>query len=251
MRRSPGCGMLDTLRRRSPRHVWARAWLRLAGAGFLGRLAARLAAWGVPPYKGRLWLAEMSEKGYISPSATVFHKDLRLGKHVLVGDGSIIFQWEDGGPIDLGDRTMVFGDALLETGQRGSIRVGPGSRIDRGCQLIAYKASILIGRDVGIGPNCALYSYSHGTAPGRPISEQPLQSKGPIILEDRVCLGTGVIVLDGVRIGTGAVIGARAVVTRDVPAHAVAAGVPARVVGTRTVASQEAATGRGSAGRGS
>ena len=62
---------------------------------------------------------------------------------------------------------------------------------------------------------------------------QPLASKGPIVIEDDAWLGLGVIVLDGVTIGRGAVIGAGAVVTGDVPPYAIAVGVPARVVGSR------------------
>jgi acetyltransferase-like isoleucine patch superfamily enzyme len=221
--------------------------VRLSGPTFLGRIAATLAAWHVPPYKGRLWLAELSGKGYIAPSATIYHNALRLGKHVLIGDRTIIFQWDGGGPIELGDRMVIYGDALLETLQEGMIRVGPHSRIHRGSHLIAAKEPILIGRDVGIAQNCALYSYNHGIAPGRPISEQPIESKGPIIIEDHVWLGVGVIVLDGVRIGTGAVVAAGAVVTRDIPANAIAAGVPAVVIGMRTEA-REAVSGLTHAG---
>lgn len=218
---------------RKLRHQWARFWASLSGTSLFGKIAGMLAAWHVPPYKGRIWLAELSEKGYISPSATIYHKEFRAGEHVLIGDRVIIFQSDGGGPIELGDQTMIYGDALLETGQKGSIRIGTGSRVHRGSHLIAYKEPILIGQDVGIAQNCALYSYNHGIAPGRSISTQPLVSKGPTIVEDHVWLGVGVIVLDGVRIGTGAVIAAGAVVTQDVPPNAIAAGVPARVVGIR------------------
>ena len=127
----------------------------------------------------------------------------------------------------------VYGDILLETGEGGSITVGAGSRIQRGCHLIAYLAPIQIGRDVGLAQNCALYSYNHSFAPGTPISKQPLQTKGPIIIEDHAWLGVGVIVLSGVRIGKGAVVGAGSVVTDNIPDGAIAAGVPARVVKMR------------------
>lgn len=218
---------------RGLRHFWARFWASRSGTGFFGRVAGSLAAWHVPPYKGRIWLAYLSERGYISSHATIHHQDLHLGKHVYVGSGAIIFQWDGGGSIELGDRTQILDGAFLETGQGGAIRIGSGSRVHRGAHMIAYKEPILIGRDVGVSQNCAVYSYNHGVAPGRPISEQPAESKGPVVIEDHVWLGVGVIVLDGVRIGTGAVIGAGAVVTRDIPANAIAAGVPARVIGMR------------------
>lgn len=216
------------------RHRWASFWAGRSGPSFAGRLAGRLAAIRVPPYKGRAWLAELSERGYVSPSATIHHPLLRRGKHVLIGDRVIIYEGGNrGGSIELGDRTMLYADVLLETGREGSIRIGPGTRLHRGTHLIACVQPIIIGRDVGIAQNCALYSYNHGTAPDRPISAQPLESRGPIVIEDHVWLGVGVTVLDGVRIGTGAVIAAGSVVTGDVPANAIAAGAPARVIGMR------------------
>lgn len=219
---------------RKLRHLWARFWASLSGPSLLGRIAGTLAVLHVPPYKGRIWLANISERGFISPSATIHHRRLRIGRHVLIGDHTIIYQaGSGGGPIELGDRATLYADVLLETGRQGSIRIGAGSRLHRRSHLIAYKEAIIIGKDVGISQNCSLYSYNHGVAPDRPISEQPLESKGPIVIEDHVWLGVGVTVLDGVRIGTGAVIGAGAVVTQDIPANAIAAGVPARVIGMR------------------
>ena len=90
-----------------------------------------------------------------------------------------------------------------------------------------------IGCDVGLAQNCAIYSYDHGVKPNIPISQQPLESKGPVVIGDHVWLGTGVIVLSGVHIGAGAVIASGAVVTRDIADGAIAAGVPARVVKMR------------------
>ena len=216
------------------RSWWTRFWMRFAGLSPLGRLAARLATWFAPPYKARTYLQWMNERGFISPAATIYHASLRLGKHVFVGDGVMIYQAPNGGPVELGDSASLFGDCLLETGDGGSIRVGAGSRVHRGCQLVAYKSHIQIGRDVGIAQNCALYPYEHGVAPGTPISQQPLESKGPIVIDDHAWLGVGVIVLDGVRIGKGAVIGAASVVTQDIPDGAIAVGSPARVVKMRS-----------------
>ena len=58
-------------------------------------------------------------------------------------------------------------------------------------------------------------------------------SRGGIHISDDAWIGVGVIVLDGVRIGKGAVIGAGSVVTRDVPDNTIVAGVPAKVIRMR------------------
>jgi acetyltransferase-like isoleucine patch superfamily enzyme len=65
------------------------------------------------------------------------------------------------------------------------------------------------------------------------MMEQGLYSNGPVVIEDDVWLGAGAIVLDGVRIGKGCIVGAGAVVTKDLPDYAIAIGVPAKVTKMR------------------
>ena len=214
--------------------IWVRFWMRFAGLNRCGRIATRLAVWGAPPYRARRYFASLYPHGYVAPSATIYHTDVRLGEHVFIGDRVVFFQAAHGGRVELGDRVSVFGDVNFETGQGGSITIGAGSRVHRGCNLIAYLAPIQIGCDVGMAQNCTFHSYNHGIAPGEPISQQPLQTKGPIVIDDHAWLGIGVIVLSGVRIGKGAVIGAGAVVTNDIPDGAIAVGSPARVVKMRS-----------------
>jgi acetyltransferase-like isoleucine patch superfamily enzyme len=214
--------------------IWVRFWMRFAGLNRCGRIATRLAVWGAPPYRARRYFARLYPHGYVAPSATIYHTAVRLGEHVFIGDRVLFFQAEHGGQVELGDRVSIFGDVILETGQGGSITIGAGSRVHRGCNLIAYLAPIQIGCDVGLAQNCAFHSYNHGIAPGESISKQPLQTRGPIIIDDHAWLGIGVIVLSGVRIGKGAVIGAGAVVTSDIPDGAIAVGSPARVVKMRS-----------------
>jgi acetyltransferase-like isoleucine patch superfamily enzyme len=66
----------------------------------------------------------------------------------------------------------------------------------------------------------------------RPIRDQGVTNKG-IVIDDDVWVGSNVTFLDGVHVGTGCVIGAGAVVTKDLPPYSVAAGVPARVIDNR------------------
>jgi acetyltransferase-like isoleucine patch superfamily enzyme len=92
---------------------------------------------------------------------------------------------------------------------------------------------ITIGDKVAIGPNCVITSHGHSFDDGgRPMLEQPTIFK-PVTIEDDVYIGSAAVVLPGVRIGRGAVVGAGAVVSRDVDEGSVVTGVPARVVKTR------------------
>jgi maltose O-acetyltransferase len=89
-------------------------------------------------------------------------------------------------------------------------------------------ATVTIGDDVQLGPNVQLLTPTH------PVAAGPRRDKWeaalPIAIGDNVWLGGGVIVLPGVTIGANTVVGAGAVVTRDLPADVVAVGNPARVV---------------------
>jgi acetyltransferase-like isoleucine patch superfamily enzyme len=208
--------------------------MNCSGSGFYGRLATRLATWASPPHKASTHLAKLTPKGYVAPGAQIYHPDLRCGKNVFIGDRVLIFWADKGGHVEIGDRVCILRDTIIETGENGSLTLGADTYIHPRCQINAYKAAIRIGTGVLIAANCAFYPHNHGILPGRPIREQPLQSKGDIVIGDNVWLGTGVIVLGGVKIGEGAVIGAGSVVTRDIPAGAISMGAPARVIRMRS-----------------
>lgn len=216
--------------------LWMRFWLRFAGPGRMGSISAWLASLPAPPHKAGSVLANIHPNGFITPSAIVYHSDLRLGRHVYIGDRVILYQNRDGGPLELGDRVAVLRDCAVETGWGGALSIGPNTWVQPRCQINAYKGSIRIGSGVDIAPNCALYSYDHGFAPDQTIRQQPLRTKGDITIGDNAWLGVGTIVLSGVRIGEGAVIGAGALVCSDIPDNAIAVGVPARVAKLRNEA---------------
>jgi acetyltransferase-like isoleucine patch superfamily enzyme len=213
--------------------LWTRFWMRYAGLSPFGRIPTRLATWFVPPYYGRSYLARLNPKGYIAPSAVIYHNSLQLGKNIFVGDRVVIYQDREGGPVEICERVHLYGDTYIQTGYGGSIKIGDDTFIQPRCQFSAYKSPIHIGRGVIIAPNCAFYPYDHGIESDQLIVKQPLKTKGGIIIDDHAWLGFGVIVLDGVRIGKGAVIGAGSVVTSDIPDGAIAVGVPARILKVR------------------
>jgi len=208
--------------------------MRNAGLGFRGRLYTRLAILFVPPYYERRQLARLNPQGYIAPSAVIHHADLKLGANIFIDDRVLVFQGEGGGTVELGKAVRLYRDTIIQNGDGGTVKIGENNVIQPRCQFSAYKGPIEIASGAQIAPNCAFYSYDHSFAPGEPIGRQPLKTKGGILVEEDAWLGFGVIVLDGVRIGKGAAIGAGSVVTKDIPDGAIAVGVPAKVVKMRT-----------------
>jgi maltose O-acetyltransferase len=109
------------------------------------------------------------------------------------------------------------------------IRVGARTFVNVGAVFLDA-APITIGEDVQVGPNVQLLTPAHELDAERRRAgwERAL----PITIGDNVWLGGGVVVCPGVTIGADTVVGAGAVVTRDLPAGVLAVGNPARVVRT-------------------
>jgi acetyltransferase-like isoleucine patch superfamily enzyme len=136
-------------------------------------------------------------------------------------------------------RLMTFGGevhisptASFAHGER--ITIGRGTHVGERCSLWAGKSTgrITIGDNVLIAPDVFVTAANYATALGAPLMDQPMVERDVVIGND-VWLATKVVVLPGVHIGDGCVVGAGAVVTRDLPAGSIAVGVPARVVGSR------------------
>ena len=199
----------------------------------MGKIGTYFASLLAPPHKARTALATFNRRGFIDPNATIYHSDLIIGDNVFIADRVLLYQAREGGPIRLGSRVSILRDSILETALGGQITIGDETWIHPRCQLNAYLASIEIGKNVQIAPNCAFYSYDHSFLPNQAIIDQPLKTRGNIILEDGVWIGVGTIVLSGVRIGEGAVIGAGSIVTKNIDSNAIAVGRPAKVIKRR------------------
>lgn len=93
---------------------------------------------------------------------------------------------------------------------------------------------VLIGNDVLIASKVYISDHSHGAINSSELSIPPvsreLYSKGPVIIKDKVWIGENVSILPGVTVGEAAIIGANSVVTKDVPARAIVAGNPAKIL---------------------
>lgn len=213
--------------------AWMRYWMRYSGPSRFGRIATRIATCVTIPQSGSdgvHMLADMSPRGYIAPTARLTHRDLRLGPHVAICDQVRIQQATAGGSIALGEHVYLDNHAFLETGDGGTITIGDYTYLGIGSELSAHLSNIRIGRHVMFGSYCRVFPHNHGTEAGFIMQQQSFTSKGDVIIEDDVWLGSGAIVTSGVHIGTGAVIGAGSVVTKHVPANAIVVGNPARIV---------------------
>ena len=112
-----------------------------------------------------------------------------------------------------------------------AIRIGPNTYINRHT-FIDAAVRVEIGARCAIGPGCYITDHDHGTAPGSPPLDQPLESS-PTTIGDEAWIGANATILKGVTIGPRAVVGAGSVVTKDVAPGSVVAGVPARVIRER------------------
>jgi maltose O-acetyltransferase len=110
--------------------------------------------------------------------------------------------------------------------RRAGVRIGERTRINRDCTL-DLRGGLVIGDDVSISAEAAILT-SGGMANSRSESEAK-----PVVIEDNVWVGMRALVMPGVTLGRGCVVGAGAVVVRDVPPLAIVFGSPARTVGTR------------------
>jgi acetyltransferase-like isoleucine patch superfamily enzyme len=115
----------------------------------------------------------------------------------------------------------------------GSFALGAGSVVLSESH-VDCSAGVTIGRGTHIGRRSQLFTHTHDTSRRDVAVMQAPIVTAPIVVGDDVMLFNDVVVLPGVTIGDGAVVGVRAVVTRDVPPYARVAGIPARIIGHRS-----------------
>ncbi|WP_162602413.1 sugar O-acetyltransferase [Nocardioides daejeonensis] len=127
----------------------------------------------------------------------------------------------------VGDQVMVRAPLYVDYGTQPSL----GDRVFVNYGLTALDcAAITVGDDTLIGPHVQLLTPTHPLDPE--VRRSGLESAHPITIGENVWIGGNATVLPGVTIGDHAVVGAGAVVTRDIPARTVVAGTPARVIRT-------------------
>lgn len=113
--------------------------------------------------------------------------------------------------VEIGNNAVIMMGAIINIGAQ----IGDGTMIDMGC--------ILGGRAI-VGKNCHIGAGTVLAGVVEPPSAKPVE------VEDDVVIGANAVVLEGCRVGRGAVVAAGAVVVEDVPANAVVAGIPAKII---------------------
>jgi acetyltransferase-like isoleucine patch superfamily enzyme len=108
------------------------------------------------------------------------------------------------------------------------LNIGERTTINTPCQ-IELNAQVLIGSRVGIGHDTVIITSNHELGPAE--QRMARMRKEPVTIGDGAWIGARVTILPGVTIGPGAMVAVGSVVTRDVPANAMVAGNPAKLIG--------------------
>lgn len=161
-----------------------------------------------------------------------FANYIRLGHGVYLDQGTYLHACPNG--IEIGDNSIVMHGAVLHVYNfrelpHSGIRIGKDSLVGE-YSVIRGQGGVEIGDRVYTSPFTQIIAVNHVfDDPNRSFIDQGITAEG-IVIEDDVWLGAGAVITDGVHVGKGAVVAAGAVVTRDVPAHTIVGGVPARPI---------------------
>jgi acetyltransferase-like isoleucine patch superfamily enzyme len=158
------------------------------------------------------------KKSYIASSSTILNPQfISIGSGVSISDRSVVTAW--GG--------------YLDKSYQPNLTIEDGVSIGSDCHITVID-NIVIGEGTLLGKYITISDNAHGdselvTLKIKP-SDRELHSTGGVFIGSNVWIGDKATILPNVTIGDGAIIGANAVVTKDVPAYCVAAGNPAKII---------------------
>ena len=158
---------------------------------------------------------------------------MTIGNHVTIDDNCLL---DARGAEDEGlviEDEVILGRNSIVLAKNGPIRLGRRTSIGSNTVIVSM-SGVEFGECVLVAGGCSFSAGAyHMDDITTPIMDQGAYTTGPIVIGDNTWIGTGAIILDGVKIGKNAVIAAGAVVNKDVPENAIVAGVPAKVIRMR------------------
>ncbi|MBX0330762.1 acyltransferase [Oscillochloris sp. ZM17-4] len=207
----------------------------LSGRSFLQVLSYRLAALARGALR-RPWIGGGGPL-FLGPRVRLRHPQLiSIGRSCIIEEQVLIDALSREG-VRLGNNVTVARGSIIQcTGviqNLGTgVSIGDNSAVGS-FSFLGGQGGIRIGQHVIMGPRVSIHSENHRYDDvTRPIRLQG-ESRAGVTIGDDCWVGTGAIILDGVRVGRGCVIAAGSVVTRDIADDSVVAGVPARVIRSR------------------
>lgn len=132
------------------------------------------------------------------------------------------------GNIQLGKNLFLYPGLYLETQCEGKIDLGDDVVISRGAHIVSF-SNVTVGSGSMIGEYASIRDANHRFGDGVRVRESGHEAR-PISIGSNVWVGRGAVLLAGTEVGDNSVIGANAVVSRNVPCNTVVAGVPARPI---------------------
>ncbi len=157
-------------------------------------------------------------------------------------DGPVFFgrglelQIARGARVEFG-RFVWVGDGTKVRCHEGTVEIGAKTVLGQECTISAYKR-VRIGEQCVIADRAMFIDFDHGVVEvDRPIRVQGIYTRD-VEVGSNVWIGYGACILRGVRVGDNSIIGTNSVVTKDVPANAVVAGIPARIIRMRDAPQQ-------------
>lgn len=157
----------------------------------------------------------------------IFLKNCKIEDHVY-----FTIEGKGHGKISIGEKTLVRPYCFFDSWDGAKISIGARNWINMYTRITSRNL-VVIGSNCFIGEGVSIHDYNHiYTDPKTTIKEQGMEDK-EVIIGDDCMIGTKATIIAGCTIEDGAVIGANAVVTKNIPKNAIAMGIPAEVVGYR------------------
>jgi acetyltransferase-like isoleucine patch superfamily enzyme len=163
-------------------------------------------------------------------------KNIHLGSTINIDDNVEINALSKQG-IKIGNNFTIRRNSIIEC--TGVIRylgeglnVGNNVGISQNC-YIQVRGFVEIGNNVIFGPNVSIFSENHNFNSNQKFINEQGETRKGVIIEDGVWIGSGSIILDGVTIGMNSIIAAGSVVNKNVPPNSIFGGVPAKLIKTR------------------